>query len=277
MEEDMVPHSEKEARRWLQLQLWGLDAPITAVCWAVACAALMQITMMTPAPLLLVAGVVWCVNMWLRLAKALKSPQAWQADFYRSNVALLVVLQFAVSMATLYIMFFYVGRSVLGYMAIPLIMLLLARFCAHRYLQLVQQLLLGTALAMMCALPAFYFSFTLTPLHVLVTGPIWYLGLLFFLTTQERNRLRNEAGPAASPILNTLTLLLLLTAALISSVTAPMFERTLCVTIAIGAGCLQGFSRLNHLIPPYVALALSWLTMALPAILGIILYAPSHW
>jgi hypothetical protein len=56
-----------------------------------------------------------------------------------------------------------------------------------------------------------------------------------------------------------------------------MFERTLCITIAIGAGCLQGFSRILHLLPPGMALAFGWLSMALPAVLGIILYAPHSW
>ena len=69
----------------------------------------------------------------------------------------------------------------------------------------------------------------------------------------------------------------LLAAALISSVTAPMFERTLCITIAIGAGCLQGFTRLTPFLSQPSALAISWFTMALPALLGILLYAPQSW
>lgn len=277
MQGTMPPHTDKENNRWLLLQLWGLDTPITAICWAVACAALLQITMMTAGPLLLVASGVWCVSMWVRISDALKSDDAWQAPFYRSNLALLSVLLLATGLATTYMLFFYVGRAVLDYCFLPAGLFLGSRLCSHPSLQAFRQLLQALGFAMVCAMPAFYFSFTLTPLHMLVTGPVWYLGLLFYLTARERRRLKTGESHAHDAVLNTITLLLLLTISLLSSMTAPMFERTLCVTIAIGAGCLQGFCRLNHLVSPQRALALSWLTMALPAVLGIILYAPHSW
>lgn len=270
------PTQEAE-KRWLLLQLWGLDTPITALCWSVACAALMQITMITAGPLLLVSVSVWFAVIFFRLSDALKNGQAWQGDFYRSNLAPLVLLLFGVGMATVWMLFFRVGRNVLDYAWLPLLLLLAGRALRRIRLQSVGLLMQSTAFAMFCALPSFYFSFSLSPLHMLTTGPVWYLGILFFLTARERERLRAGRAASQEAVVSTITLLMLLTATLISSVTSPMFERTLCVTVAIGSGCLQGFSRISHLLPHHVALALSWLTMALPAALGIILYAPRSW
>ena len=269
--------SPEQHSRWLQLQLWGLDTPITALCWAIACAALMQITMMTPGPLLLVAGGVWCMVILLRLQTAITRPESWQAEFYRGHLAVLLVLLFAVGMATAWMMFFYVGRNIFAYAFTPCVILLASRLLPDAWFRQVKLLLQAIAFAMFCAIPAFYFSFTLSPLHMLTTGPVWYLGILFYLMARERERIRTADRDSQGIIITTITLILLLAATLISSVTAPMFERTLCITIAIGAGCLQGFARLSHLLPGNLALALSWLTMALPAALGIILYAPHNW
>ena len=262
---------------WLLLQLWGLDIPAIALCWAVACAALMQITMITAGPMLLVAAGVWCVVMGSRLVAAIKSPEAWQAAFYRSHMALLVVLLAGVGMATLWMLFFQVGRSVLNYAFFPTTLLALAQLCRASVLRQTKMLLQSVSFAMFCALPAFYFSFTQGPLHMVTTAPMWYLGLLFYLWARERADLQEAPADAPHSVFNVVALIALLISALIASVTTPMFERTLCITVAIGAGCLQGFSRLIPRMPAAVDLSLSWLTMALPAMLGIILYAPHSW
>lgn len=272
----LTPARENDSK-WLMLQLWGLDTPITALCWAVAIAALMQITMITPGPLLLVMGGVWCMVMLQRLSDAIYRQNAWQAEFYRGHMPLILALVFAVGMATLWMSFFHVGQNIFIYAALPALLQGCTRILPGDGLSQVRLLLQATAFAMFCAIPAFYFSFTMDPLHMLTTGPVWYLGMLFYLMARERQRLRNQDNASQSVVVTTITLILLLAATLISSTTAPMFERTLCITIAIGAGCLQGFARLSHLLPANVALALSWLTMALPAVLGIVLYAPHSW
>lgn len=273
----MPPGEAKGTSKWLQLQLWGLDTPLTALCWSVACAALMQITMITPGPMLVVAGGVWCAVMLQRLLCAIRKPDSWQASFYREHLPLLLLLLFAVGMSSLWMLFFYVGRNLLSYAALPLGLLGVSLAFSGARLGQFRLLFKAIAFAMACAVPAFYFCFTLNPLNLLTTGPVWYLGILFYLMARERGNLRSGSRDPQSTVVSTLTLLMLLTATLISSVTAPMFERTLCITIAIGAGCLQGFSRLVLLMPAHLGLALSWLSMALPAVLGIILYAPHSW
>ena len=261
----------------LFLQLWGLDTPITALCWAMAYAALLQITMVSVGPMLLVAAGTWCWVMGCRLGAAIKSPTAWQADFYRSHIVLLMVLLFSVCMATLWMLFFEVGRHVLDYALIPALFLFLGHWCKASILRQTGVLLRSIAFAMFCALPAFYFSFSLSPLHMVTTAPVWYMGILFFLWERERESLRNQASDTRTDLFNVGALIVLLVSTLIACVTSPMFERTLCITIAIGAGCLQGFARIAQLLPAPLALAISWFTMALPALLGIILYAPECW
>lgn len=271
-------HPADKNEKWLQLQLWGLDTPITALCWAVAYAALMQITMITAGPLLLVAGGVWCMVMLMRLQTAITRSDSWHADFYRGHLPLILIMLVAVGMATLWMMFFYVGRNIFTYALFPCSMFLASRLMtSNAWFKEVKLLMQATSFAMFCAIPAFYFSFTLNPFHMLTIGPVWYLGILFYLMARERERIRSGERNAQSVIVTTLTLTLLLAVTLISSVTAPMFERTLCITIAVGAGCLQGFARMTNLLPGNVALALSWLAMALPAVLGIMLYAPHSW
>lgn len=274
----MLPTKQETANQnWLLLQLWGLDTPITAICWSVAFAALMQITMITPAPLLVVAGGVWCTVMLQRIHAAVSQADSWQAAFYRGHLPVILVLLFAVGMATLWMLFFYVGKNILWYMVPPLFFNGLSMCLSGPWFRQISRLCKAIAFAMVCAMPAFYFSFMLNPLNILTTGPVWYLGILFFLMAGERERLRSGAQNSSQVVVNTLTLIMLLAFTLISGATAPMFERTLCITIAIGAGCLQGFSRLVQLLPQNTALALSWLAMALPAVLGIILYAPHCW
>lgn len=274
----MLPSKQDdESQRWLLLQLWGLDTPLTAICWSVAIAALMQIPMITPAPMLVVAGGVWCTVMLQRLLSAIFRQDSWQADFYRGHLPVILVLLFAVGMATMWMLFFYVGQNLLSYTLLPLFLLVTGEGMAGSWFEQFGKLTKALAFAMVCAMPAFYFCFTLTPYHVLVTAPVWYLGILFFLMAGERERLRSGVRNPQSVVVNTLTLIMLLAVTLISGATAPIFERTLCITIAIGAGCLQGFSRLTQFLPRHTALALSWLAMALPAVLGIILYAPHGW
>ena len=200
----------KADSRWLQLQLWGLDTPITALCWAIACSALMQITMITAGPLLLVAGGVWCMVMLQRLYSAIVLQNGWQAGFYREHLPVILLLLFAVGMATLWMSFFYVGQTLFHYAILPGFLFALSRVLPRQWFAQVSLLLQAIAFAMFCCIPAFYFSFTLSPLHMLTTGPVWYLGMLFFLMARERERLRNQNYEPQEMVVTTLTLILLL-------------------------------------------------------------------
>ncbi len=257
------------------MQLWGLDVPVIVLCWSVACAALLQITMITAGPMLLVTAGTWWGLMYTRLRTAWRSEKSWQAQFYREHLALIACLMTAVALAVLWTLYFHVGISLVYYLAVPLLLFAVSQFFISPGFTQLRLLLQGLALGMACATPAFYYSFSLSIVHMATTGPVWYLGILFYLLLSERNRLSSEAS--GSIVLNTLVLLALLTVTLVSSVTAPHFERTLCITIAIGAGCLQGFLRLSARTSPQKALGFSWLSLVLPALLGIYLYAPHSW
>lgn len=235
----------------------------------------MQITMITAGPMLLVAAASWLLIIQSRLHAACKSDDAWQAGFYRSHMPVLLVLQAAVGFASGWILFFRIGINLVNYTWVPAGLYLLSWiFSSFSQMKLVFRAL---AFATACAVPAFYFSFTLTPWHFITTSPVWYLGVLFYLMARERERERTNDRNTLETVVSTLMLLALLAVSIISGATAPLFERTLCITIAIGAGCLQGFMRLSSYLQPDTRLALGWISMAVPAILGIMLYAPNSW
>lgn len=233
--------------------------------------------MITVGPMLLVAaGVWWCV-MFTRLRAALRDETAWQAGFYRMHLAPIAGLMAGVALSIGWIICCRVGMSLMHYLAIPLLLFYTSCLFNTPAFTQPRMLLQGLALGAACATPAFYYSFTLSWAHMITTGPVWYLGILFYLLLRERHRLCRDNGNAREVVINTIILIALLSVALVSGVTAPLFERTLCITIAIGAGCLQGFSRLSALTTPQNALAFSWPCIALPALLGIYLYAPHSW
>ena len=259
------------------MQLWGLDIPIVVLCWSIACAALLQITMITAGPMLLVTAGVWLGLMYSRLRSARNQEIAWQTRFYREHLAIIASLMLAVALAVAWVLCFHVGISLVSYLVLPMLLFFLSQFfSAARYTQ-IRLLLQGLALGTACATPAFYYSFTLSLIHMATTGPVWYLGILFYLLLGERHRLATGQAGTGGVVVNTLILLALLTVSLVSSATAPPFERTLCITISIGAGCLQGFLRMSAHTSTQNALRFSWLSLALPALLGIYLYAPHSW
>ncbi len=260
------------------LSLCGFDVPLTALCWGVACAALLQITMMTAGPLLLLTSTVWACTIFSRVFKSISSPtEVWYPDFYRGRMAPLLLLAGCVMLAAVWMLFFYVGQYLIFYVLFPVVMLLLAISPLLRSVPLVRLLCKAVAYAFACAAPAFFFSFTIDPLTMLLCKPVWYMGCLFFLFAMERARWRKENRPPHPPLVVTLGLGLLLLCCIYSSMTAPFFERSLCIAVAIGAGCLQALARLSSRWSREVLFALGWPAMTLPALLGILVYAPEAW
>ena len=258
--------------------LCGFDVPLTALCWGVACAALLQITMMTAGPLILLTGTVWACTIFSRVVKSISAPSdVWCPDFYRARMAPLLLLAGCVMLAAVWMLFFYVGQYLIFYVLVPVVMLLLAISPLLRPFPLVRLLCKAVAYAFACAAPAFFFSFTIDPLTMLFCKPVWYMGWLFFLFAMERARWRRETRSTHPPMAFTLSLGVLLLCCLYSSVTAPFFERSLCIAVAIGAGCLQALARMSSRWSREVLFALGWPAMALPALLGILIYAPEAW
>ena len=227
--------------------------------------------------MLLVAASAWMLTLVSRLYAGLRRADAWQADFYRSHLAAIIFLLIAVALATLWMLFFCVGVGLLDYAIVPAFMLLCSALMQFPFLKQARMLLRSIVFAMFCAIPAFYFSFTLTPWRILNTSAVWYLGLLFYVVAVERERLKQGQADSRESFFSAFVLLAILAFTLLSGAKAPSFERTLCITIAIGAGCLQGYTRLRRTLRTDTAMAFSWAPLAVAALLGIILYAPHSW
>lgn len=258
--------------------LCGFDVPLAALCWGIACAALLEITMMTAGPLLLLTSTVWACTIFSRVGRAISSPKGcWYPEFYRERLAPLLLLAGCVMLAALWMLFFYVGQYLISYALIPVALLLLAFSPPLRSFPQLCLLCKGVAYAFACAIPAFFFSFTIDPLSMLFCEPVWYLGGLFFLFGWERGRWKKDPRPPHPSVLFTSGLGALLLLCLYSSVTAPFFERALCVAVAVGAGCLQALARVSPALSREALFSLGWLIMAFPALLGILIFAPEGW
>lgn len=268
---------------WMIPRLWGLDVAVLALCWGVAYAALMQITMITGAPLLLLGALAWCGVMYLRLGAALRSADAWHAGFYRRNVAPLAVLLACVGMAALWLLLYYVGQNMLPLLAVPAVLYGLALWdrSGSTY---VAPLARGCAFALACAAPACYFSFTRSAPEMLTSAPNWYLGILVFVYTEclgahgYAGRRRMSTVAAAAVICAVLVM------SLLKARDAAGDEAAQMLTVAMAAGCTLAMVQLRRgrlakcsSTGRRIAEALGWLGLAVPAVLGVMQFAPEHW
>ncbi|MGN0865323.1 MAG: hypothetical protein ACI4P8_04170 [Akkermansia sp.] len=252
---------------WLRrLEGSGLDVPLTALCWGCASARLMEIPMLTNAPLTVTVTSLWGLTLGRRLWCALRLPKAPNAAFYRGHLAPLLFLLGGLVAATLWMLTFYVGQRFWGYLLTPVWLSMVGLLLPGKRLRRVGELLCCCALAQLIVAPAFYDGFMTTPLHALFCAPVWYLGVLLFLFGEE------QRSDGESPLVPKLSLCLLLGACLLSLKTAPPFEYRLCLAVAVGAGCLHGLGRLRRRGAPCSLLGeLRWAAALLPALLSILL------
>lgn len=256
---------------FLQLiRLLGLDMVLAVACWGYAYAELLQITVISPGSLPILLTGTWCLLMIKRLLAALLSADSWEAGFYRRNLALLGLLVFCCSLATCWMLFYYVGRMYLDYTYYPVWMLILAAFFCIIKLRNHALFMVGLAMAQACSVPAFFSSYSLSAGQQLFCAPTWYLGILFFIFMAERRRRMASKTPVISSAFCTILLIVVFAFCLFSAAGKPLFEQSLYITIAIACGCYQASKSLLPRILVEPGEALSWLIMAIPPLLGIL-------
>ncbi len=257
---------------WLTIQLWGLDAPVAAFCWGLAYAHLMDIPMITGAPLLLLAA-VWLVTIATRLYRAVTRRRGWYTLFYRSNLVPMAALMLAVAAATLWMLFFYVGQILLLYTYKPLMLTVLGLLPYFSHAKALRGFFLSLAFALSCAAPAAFFSVLITPSDLWGFAPTWYLAILMFCYYLVRASWQMEEDTARRRgLVVSVGLMLLFLFCLLSAGSAPSFERSLCLTIAIAVACLEMLVRLRPRLSQDALFSLGWLTMALPPVLGMLIF-----
>lgn len=255
---------------WQIFRLLGGDMLLAVACWGYAYTQLLQITMISPGSLLIMLTGTWCLLMLKRILAALISEEAWQADFYRRNLAPLGLLVFCCSLATLWMLFYYVGRMYLDYAYYPAWICGLAALLSLTKLKNHSLFLLGLAMAQACSMPAFFSSYTLSATQQLFCAPTWYLGILFFIFLAERRRRMSPRTPVISSGFCTAMLFIIFVICLLSAAGKPLFEQSLYITIAIACGCFQAAKSLLPRFRIGLGEDFSWLIMALPPLLGVL-------
>ncbi len=238
-----------------------------------AYAALLDIPMITSAPLLLLTAAVWLFTIASRLFRAVLQRRGWYVLFYRSHLALFTLLVFAVAAATLWMLFYYVGQIMLLYAFIPFVVLVLGYLPVICRVEGLRGFFHASAFALACSVPAAFYSVFVSPLQLFSCSPTWYLAILMFLYYLLRSSwLMAEDAARRRGVLVSVGLGLLFLFCLLSAVSAPAFERSLCLTIALGAVFLELMVRMRTRLSQDALFSVGWLSMALPPVLGIILF-----
>ncbi len=256
------------------MQLWGLDAPVAAFCWGLAYATLMDIPMITSGPLLLLTASVWLVNIASRLYRAVVQRKGWYVQFYRGHLAPMLLLTVSVAASILWMLFFHVGQLLLLYAYKPFLLLLLGILPWFSHVESLRGFFLATAFALACAVPAAFFSVLITPSDLWGFAPTWYLAILMSLYYLVRGSWRMaEDAARRRGLLVSVGLVPLFFFCMLSAGTAASFERSLCLTIAVGAACLELLVRLRPRLSQDALFSLGWLSMALPPVLGMLIFS----
>lgn len=257
------------------VSLWGLDVAFAALCWGMLVAAHLRVTMLTVGPLLVLVSSVWLVVMGARICAAILGRSEGGVAIYRRHLMPLVPLWVAVFAATLWLLCYHVGQSLLFYGILPFLFLAAGGAPLLRRMKDYTLLCSALAFAMACAAPAYYYSFSLSPLQVLQSKPVLLLAGVFFLFFAERWRSSPAVGVTA--VAQTVCLAALFVVCVYSACNEPSFMRVFYVTLCMSVAVVQGLFRLRPRLSVSRWYALGWGVMAFPAMLGCWIYAPEAW
>ncbi|MDO5472264.1 MAG: hypothetical protein Q4F35_02905 [Akkermansia sp.] len=260
---------------WQLFSLWGLDVVFAALCWSVVIAAHFKITMLTVEPLLVVCALIWFVVMYGRMSRALKSEQAYESKYYRSHLAPLVPIGLAVVLAAGWILFFHVGKYFIYFLLLPFLPIAMSTAPLLRRCSLFILLFSSMGFVFACAAPAYFYSYSYTPLSMLFSAPLWVMVGMFFLFGAERHK-RGDTSMLRS-VMKHVCLLSLFLVCCIKLGSSPAYIRGFYITITAALAALHVLSRLRKRLPENVWSAIGWTMMALPALLGILIFAPEEW
>lgn len=264
---------------WILPQLWGLDVPVAVLFWSLVCAAHMRIIMVSEGPILVVVTTVWVCTVCSRIYRAVIFKTGWYHHYYETRAVPMLLIATGAAFATVWMLVYYVGRHVLDFALVPGMFVLLALMCRNSQWGLFKLLFKALALGFSCMVPAFSLSFMAEPGQMLTFPPCWYLGILFFLFLSEKERWQHENAPCTG-ISNLLVvgLLMLLIVNAVASVSSPYPEvRSLFITIVVAAACLMILAKMQGDFSRHVLFAISWALMALPPLLGLLLFPPDYW
>ncbi len=260
--------------------LWGVDVAVVALCWGVMIAALFGISLLTFGPLLLLFGMVWCYTLTTRVLRALLGREdVTYAEYYRGHVFPMLLVALCVLLTTLWLLFFNVGQYLIAFFTIPMVVIIMKHAIILKKIPYFRELVTAAAFVFACAVPAYFYGFVYAPLQMLANSHLWCLICLFLLFNVERYKpLSGESGEKAVHYVQAgLVVLFIPCAYMVLSPHVSIYEHHFYGAICLAAACLHILSKLRFKLKENVWQAVSWPALAIPALLGVLLYAPETW
>lgn len=269
-----MPADRQTTPWWLHLHLWGLDAPLAALAWALVYVHQMAILDTPVEPIFLLCVSVWAFNLLDRLLALIvyrENPLfCWKPAFYRIHLVPLGLLLFSALLSALWLALFQVGVYYLSFAFFPAACWLLSASLPAMWREpTVQRFLRAWAFAMACSAPAWFYSIAATPWDMLFYAPTLALTVLLFLFLQGREYGKNTARGLRGEynglyMLLPAGLFLLLLYCIAAAAFREPSERAFYYATAIGAALLQAMDRLRARLSPDAVMAAGWLLVALP-------------
>lgn len=254
------------ANRLLALLRWEPGVLLVVLSWALACSAFEAISVISTPILALPVLSAWVCAMHRRLNRPRKQDKNYELWAY--------LLLLTATGTTIWIACCQVGQVQLDFYLLPIILFAVSRLCRGAILNQLGSVLQSLALAMICAAPAFQLSFTQFPFLLFFSVPVWNLGLFFYIAAWERSKIRSGAANHTVPGICTVMILI---SSLYCSQVPDTFESEFYTTLAMGCGCLLVATVLYKRFSQPAAMLLNWLAISIPAVVGVLLYAPSCW
>lgn len=268
-EPQTLPADRQHTPWWLHFHLWGFDAPLAALAWALVYVRQLDILSTPGEPIFLLCVAVWAFNILGRLIALIvyreHPARCWKPDFYRAHLVPLVLLLLSALLSALWLAFYQVGVYYLSFAAFPAAFWLLAVSLPVMWREsAVQALLLAWTFALSCSAPAWFYSIAASPRDMLFFAPTLAFTVFIFLFNLERKCWLNQREGERLQILLPVGLFLLLIFCIISAPFREPAERSFYYATAMGAALLQVMDRLSPFLSRDVRMASGWLLIALP-------------
>lgn len=257
--------------------LWGVDVSLVALSWGVMVAALFGIPLLTFGPLMLLFAMVWVYTLAIRVLRSLSGRVMSFAEYYRGHAFLFLLVAFCALLATGWLLLFCVGKYLIAFFAIPLLFALGAHVPLLKRVPYVRELLESAAYVLACAVPAYFYGFRFSPLHMLFNKHLWCLiGLFFIFNLVRAEKMRYPNIPSGGISLG-LSLLFIPSLYAVCVHDVDSYEHQFYCAVCIGCAAVHILSILRDKYPHTLCYIFSWPLMAVPALLGVLMFAPDMW
>ncbi len=264
---------------WMLIALWGIDVPLVALSWGVLIAALFGIPLLTFGPLLLLISMVWVYVLFTRVVRALAGEPVPYEDYYRGHAFLMLLVALCAFFASQWLLFFSVGKYLIAFFAVPFLVVLLTHVPILKKVPFARELGMGAAFVFSCAVPTYFYSYLYSPLHMFFNTHLWCLIVLFLLFMVERSRPTQgqEGGIASTWLPGGMIVFFVACFYMVLTTDNSSYEHHFYGTLCIATAFLHVMSKMRQRVNEAVWFSFCWGLMAVPALLGILLYAPETW